>query len=86
MTKSEFRDAICIRYDKPLRGMPSKCPCGQKSDVTHAINCKRGGYVIMRHNNVRDFEANLLKVIHNDVEVEPELQPILTEKIRWTHR
>ena len=43
LTKSEFRDAICIRYDKPLRGMPSKCPCGQKFDVTHAINRKRVG-------------------------------------------
>ena len=34
-----------------------------------------------RGNNVRDFEANLRKVIYNDVEVEPELQPILTEKL-----
>ena len=50
LTKSEFRDSICISYDKPLRGMPSKCPCGQKFDVTHAINCKRGEYVITRHN------------------------------------
>ena len=40
----------------------------------------------MRRNNVRDFEENLLKVIHNDVEVEHELQPILTGKLRWTHR
>ena len=39
-TKSEFRDAICIRYDRPLRGMHTKFPCGQKFDVTHVINCK----------------------------------------------
>ena len=25
LTKSEFRVVICIRYEKPLRGMPSKC-------------------------------------------------------------
>ena len=30
----------------------------------------------MRHNNIRDFEANLLKKVCNDVEVEPPLQPI----------
>ena len=59
LTKGEFRDALSIRYDKPLQQLPSKCPCGNKFDLTHALNFKRGGYVIMRHNNIRDFEANL---------------------------
>ena len=45
------------------------------------MNCKRGGFVIMRHNNVRDSEANLLKTIQNDVEIEPALQEITNEKI-----
>ena len=49
--------------------MPSQCPCGQNHDVTHAMKCKRGGFIIMRHNNVRDFEANLLKTSLNDIEV-----------------
>ena len=35
----------------------------------------------MRHNNVRDSEANLLKTIQNDVEIEPALQEITNEKI-----
>ena len=59
--------------------MPSQCPCGQNDDVTHAMNCKRGGFIIMRHNNVRDFEENLLKTTLNDVEVEPKLQKIDNE-------
>ena len=52
-----------------------------KFDLNHAMNCKRGGFVIVRHNNVRDFEANLLKTMHNDVEIEPALQEIMNEKI-----
>ena len=36
----------------------------------------------MRHNNIRDFDANLLRKLHNDVETEPELQPITTERLR----
>ena len=43
------------------------------------MNCKRGGYIIMRHNDIRDFEANLLAKVCNDVEIEPGLQPVTGE-------
>ena len=80
-TKSEFRDALQIQYNKQLQGMPSKCPCGQNSTLNHAMNCKRGGFVVMRHNNVRDLEANLLKTIQNDVKIKPALQKVDNERI-----
>ena len=76
LNKGEFRDAIAIRYNKPLRNLPSKCPCGQQFNLNHALNCKRGGLVIIRHNNIRDFEANLIRQVCNDVETEPPLQPL----------
>ena len=50
------------------------CPCSQKYNVTHALNCEKGGFVTMRYNNLRDFEADMLSKIVNDVETEPELQ------------
>ena len=52
-----------------------------KIRVNRAMNCKRGGFIIMRHNNVRDFEANLLKRMDNDIEIEPALQEVTNEKI-----
>ena len=76
LNKGEFRDAVQLRYGKELKGLPSQCPCGQKFDTTHALNCKKGGFVTIRHNNVRDYEASLLCKLHSDVEVEPSLQPI----------
>ena len=39
--------------------------------------CKRGGFVIQRHNELRDLEADLLSIVCSDVEVEPVLQDIL---------
>ena len=81
LTKAAFRDALNIRYNKQLKGMPSTCPCGQKLDLNHGMTCKRGGFVIMRHNNVRGFETNLLKTMHKVVEFEPALQDITNEKI-----
>ena len=56
--------------------MPATYPCGQRYDTTHALNCKQGGFVTIRHSNIRDYEANLLAKIHTDIETEPSLQPI----------
>ena len=76
LNKGEFRDAINLRYGRPLKHLPSTCPCGQKFDVTHALNCKKGGFITIRHNNIRNFEAGLLTQVVNDVEIEPNLQPL----------
>ena len=44
--------------------------------VTHAMNCHRGGFINVRHNNIRNFEAHLLKEVCSDVQIEPPLQPV----------
>ena len=74
LNKGEFRDALSLRYNHTPRNLPSKCPCGEKFNVTHALNCKRGGFVNARHDNIKNFEAR--KMVANDVEVEPQLQPV----------
>ena len=38
--------------------------------------CRRGGFIIQRHNELRDFEAEMLKMVCNDVQIEPVLQEI----------
>ena len=81
LNKREFRDALSLRYNLPIKGLPSQYPCGQKFNVTHAMNCKRGGFISMRHNNIRDFQANLLTKVCKDVEVEPPLQPVTEERL-----
>ena len=40
------------------------------------MNCKRGGFINARHDNLRDFFAKLLEKVCNDVETEPHLQPV----------
>ena len=44
--------------------------------MDHALSCKKGGYVALRHNRVRDLEANLMKEVCHNVQIEPELLPI----------
>ena len=69
--KSEFKDALSLRYGKPLKGLPAMCPCGEKYNLTHALICKKGGFVTMCHNSLRGFEAYMLSKIVDDVEEEP---------------
>ena len=38
--------------------------------------CRRGGFIIQRHNELRDLEAELLNVVCNDVQIEPVLQEV----------
>ncbi len=50
-------------------------------DVNHAMICPKGGFPIIRHNEVRDITADLLT---DDVELEPTLQPLTGERL--SHR
>ncbi|CAB4008847.1 Hypothetical predicted protein, partial [Paramuricea clavata] len=81
LNKREFRDAVKLRYDWPIDDIPSICVCGNTFTVDHAMICKRGGFVIMRHNELRDLEAELLNIVCSDVQVEPVLQDISGEQL-----
>ena len=59
LNKSEFRDAVKLRYDWDVPDMPSICVCGDHFNVDHAMICKRGGFIIQRHNELRDLEAEM---------------------------
>ena len=43
--------------------------------------CRQGGYVSLRHNELRDLTASLLKKVCNDVQTEPPLQPVTGERL-----
>ena len=44
--------------------------------VQHALSCKKGGFVSIRHNEVRDSPAEILKQTCSDVSIETPLQRI----------
>ena len=81
LNKQEFRDSICLRYGWNIPNTPSYCQCGTKNDIDHALSCQLGGYVIMRHNRVRDLEADLMKEVCHNVQVEPQLLPIEKDRL-----
>ena len=38
--------------------------------------CRRGGFTIQRHHELRDLEAEMVKMVCNDVQIEPVIQEI----------
>ena len=76
LNKQSFRDSLCLRYGWKIPNTPLYCSCKEKNDVNHALTCKKGGYVSMRHDRIRDLEANLLRDVCKDVRIEPDLLPV----------
>ena len=50
------------------------CSCGVKYDVQRSLSCKKGDFVTLRHNHLRNITANLIDQVCHDVRVEPPFQ------------
>ena len=80
LNEQEFRDSLRLKYNMPCRGLPSKCVCGGKYAVCHALLRKKGRFVAQRHDGVRNLLASLVGKVCTNVEVEPQLQPLDNER------
>ena len=76
LTKAEFKDGLALRYGWQPKNLPPVCPCGEPFTVAHSLHCAKGGYTHIRHNEIRDTFANIMKKVCYDVELEPKLQPL----------
>ena len=59
--------------------LASLCACGQTFTIGHALSCSTGGYPSIRHNELQDITADLLKEVCTDVTMEPSLQLLTGE-------
>ena len=80
LDKQTFWDVLYIRYGYILSRLPSKCVCGDNFTIVHALSCAKGGFISMRHNEIRDLTAELIHKVCYDVETEPKLNPVTEEK------
>ena len=80
-TKQLFWDLIRIRYEWQLSITREFCECGIKFLLQHALSCKKGGFVSIRHNSIRDVTAKHLREVCRDMRLEPPLQPLTGEEL-----
>jgi hypothetical protein len=60
LSAQEFRDALLLRHARTPGDLPSHCDgCGAQFDVRHALKCKVGGLVILRHNEINEELCDL---------------------------
>ena len=72
LSEVEFRDALALRYHRPLLRMSSQCDgCGAPFSLTHALDCRKGGLVTQRHNEIRDALGDLAAMGFKEVLREP---------------
>ena len=81
LMKQEFWDAIKINYNWLLDRIPCQCICGASFDVTQALSCKKGGFITLRHNEVRDITSELLDEVCVDVRKETVFQEVNNEDL-----
>ena len=75
LSAQEFRDANCLQYMKPLLNLPPTCDgCGASFTTIHASDCRKGGLVSLRHNEIRDLLCELSSIVWNNVVREPIIQ------------
>ena len=44
LSATEFRDALAMRYQRPLLRMPATCDgCGVAFNLEYALDCRKGG-------------------------------------------
>ena len=69
----EFRDNIRLREGLTPLNLPSACDgCGKHFDVEHALTCKKGGLVHIRHDNGADKFAQLCSQAYSHTRVQRE--------------
>ena len=75
LSEVEFRDALALRYHRPLLRIPPQCDgCGAPFSPTHALVCQKGGLVTQCHNEIHDALGDLAATRFNEVLREPVMR------------
>ncbi|KAL7475639.1 hypothetical protein ACHAW6_001560 [Cyclotella cf. meneghiniana] len=76
LSKTEWHDNVSIRYGWRPHPLPNRCNgCGDRFTVEHGLNCKKGGLVSIRHDDVHDKWAHLcsLSLSSSRITIEPTI-------------
>ena len=67
LTKQLICDLVRIRYNWALSRLQSVCKYGIKFDLTHALSCKKRGFMSLGHK--RNITVSLLTEVYKYIQV-----------------
>eukprot|EP00731_Ephydatia_muelleri_P007579 Em0003g1827a len=68
----QFRDCLAIRYLRDPLCLPPRCDGGGAiMSLQHALDCKKGGLIIQRHDEIRDCIGDMAAQVWSPVIKEP---------------
>ncbi|XP_037787362.1 uncharacterized protein LOC119582922 [Penaeus monodon] len=67
LNNQEFFDTLPLGYGWHMDRLPQSCSCGSPFNTNHAMICKTGGFVVIRHEEVRDLTADWRKKLHPEI-------------------
>ena len=82
LTKQLFCDVIRMRCGWILSRLPTNCECGTKFDIQHTLSCKKGGFISLSLNHLKNIMASFLKEVCKlslQIGVEHQLQELTGE-------
>ena len=56
-------------------------PCGSRFRIQHCMSCKKGVFISIRLNDLRDLTADVLCEVSKDIIIEPKLTPLTGEEL-----
>jgi len=72
LSAQEFRDSLALHYRKLLLCLLAACDgCGAPFNIEHALDCRHGGLVSPKHNEVCDAFGDLASLVWSPVLKEP---------------
>ena len=81
LSKQQFWDSVRLHYGWEIANLPTFSPCGSKFDIQHGMSFKKGGFLSIRHNDLRDLTARILSEVCKDTEIESKLLPLSGENL-----
>ena len=82
-TSSSCSGALALRYGWRVKGLPKVNACVENFDERHAMSCQKGGFISIRHDDIRDITCSLLKEVCSILTKEPLLQPLQGEEFNY---
>ena len=82
LSKLDFWGAVRLRYALPLNRRSSHRDCYKPFNVQHAVSCRKGRFITLRCNELRDDIAEILEEVSSNVNAERALQRLSGEEIK----